>query len=64
MIYIKIEIVKRTKNIIKGYFRLSDRSKTQFEIRRGENWYQWGNTTDNLCLTVKRVEELEKELYN
>ena len=64
MIYVKSEIIKRSKNIIKGHFCLSDKSKTQFEIKRGKSWYQWGNTTDNLGLTVDRVEELEKDLYN
>jgi hypothetical protein len=64
MVYVKSEVVKRSKNIIKGYFCLSDKSKTSFEIRRNDYWYQWGNTADNLCLTVNRVEKLEKELYN
>ncbi len=55
------ETVNRNKNRIWGNFKLSDGSTTKFEMRKGESWFQWGNTTDNLCLTVDRVEELTNE---
>ena len=58
------ETTRRTKNTIKGKFRLSDKTTTQFEISRGEGWNQWGNSTDNLCLSVLRVEQLEQELLD
>ncbi len=62
MIRVTSETVRRTKNTIKGHFTLSDKSKTKFDIDRGYGWNQWGNTTDNLSLTVNRVEELLEEL--
>ena len=62
MTHVISEKVTRTKNIIKGTFRLSNRTTTHFDIRRGESWNQWGNSTDNLGVTVDRVSELEQEL--
>lgn len=61
---IKSETIKRTKNTIKGYFVLSDKSKTQFDIDRVNGWNQWGNSTENLGLTVDRVESLFRELMD
>ena len=52
------ESVSRNSRRIWGYFKLSDGSKTQFEMKKGESWFQWGNTTDKLCETVDRVESL------
>lgn len=63
MAYIKSETVRRTKNTIKGHFNLSDKTKTTFDIGREYGWTQWGNSHANLCLTVDRLEELERELY-
>ena len=34
-----------------------------YEMSKENSWFQWGNTTDNLCLTVGRVEELTAEWY-
>lgn len=58
------EKVARTKNTIKGKFYLSDKSITSFDINKTEGWNQWGNTTDNLFLTVGRVEQLQNELLD
>lgn len=43
---------------IKGVVRLSDKSTTRFEIDKNGEWYQWGNSTDNLFITVPLVERL------
>lgn len=47
---------------IKGYFKLTDGTKTNFSIDKQGEWHQWGNTRDNLCLTVPNVERLVTEL--
>ena len=58
----KITVLK--SGAIKGHFILSDRSKTQFEIEKNGNWYQWGNSTENRCITVGYVERLvEKNIF-
>ena len=62
MVAVRSETVRRTRNTIKGHFNLSDGSKTQFSIDRGYGWQQWGNTRENLGLTVDRVEQLTTEL--
>lgn len=59
---IRSEKITRTKNKIKGTFRLSDKSITKFECTRNGEWYQWGNIEENLFITVRRVEELHKEI--
>lgn len=64
MVYVKSETIKRTRNTIKGTFRLSDKSTTQFSIDREYGWSQWGNTKDNLYVTVDRIEELTQELLD
>lgn len=57
--------ITETKNKIKGTFTLSDKSKTHFEIcLKEKNWYQWGNTTDNLCLSVPLVEDMFNKKIN
>lgn len=58
MTHIVSEQVNRNTRRIWGKFKLSDKSVTHFEMCRGESWFQWGNSTDNLGLTVDRVEEL------
>ena len=63
MTKVKIENTTKTKNIIKGYFLLSDNSKTQFRIDKKYGWQQWGITRENLWITVNRVEQLQNELY-
>lgn len=47
---------------IKGTFKLSDRSTTHFCIDKEYGWQQWGNTRDNLYLTVPILEQLQTEL--
>jgi hypothetical protein len=63
MTIVKKENTTRTKNVIKGYFLLSDNSKTQFRIDKEYGWQQWGNVRENLCITINRVEQLQNELY-
>lgn len=58
------ESIKRTTNTIEGHFILNDRSKTQFCIDRTYGWKQWGNSKDNLYITVPRLEELQEELHD
>jgi len=60
---IKREVVNSNSRRICGHFILSDKSKTQFEMRKGQGWNQWGNTTDNLGVTVDRVNELTSEWF-
>lgn len=57
-VYIKKETVNQNSKRIWGYFKLSDNTTTHFEMKRDKGWFQWGNTTNNLCITVDRVEEL------
>lgn len=61
MAYVKEEHINHNKRRIWGTFILSDGSRTHFEMKRGESWFQWGNTQDNLCETVNRVEKLCNE---
>ena len=58
---IKRETVNKNNRRIWGNFKLSDGSVTKFEMVKNESWFQWGNTTDNLGITVGRVEELTNE---
>lgn len=58
------EKVTRTKNTIKGKFYLSDKSITSFDISREYGWNQWGNSTENLGITVNRLEQLQNELLD
>ena len=65
MAYIKSTTIRETKNFIKGTFTLSDKSKTKFEINKKTNdWYQWGNCTDNLSLSVERIENIISQQLN
>ncbi len=45
-------------NEVKGWFKLSDGTKTHFTINKYGEWEQWGNTRDNLGVFVPFVEEL------
>lgn len=47
---------------VSGWLKLQDGSKTHFTIDRDGEWEQWGNTRDNLCLTVTFVENLRNFL--
>ena len=55
------EKVNQNRRRIWGSFKLSDKSITRFEMKKGEAWFQWGNTQDNLWDSVERVEELTSE---
>lgn len=60
----KVKSTRLTKigKEIKGYFKLTDGTKTKFSIDKQGEWEQWGNSTENLCLTVPNVERLVNEL--
>lgn len=45
-------------NEVKGWFKLSDGSKTNFCISPNGEWEQWGNTRENLGASVLFIEEL------
>jgi hypothetical protein len=51
------------KTKIKGTIKLSDGSTTKFEVIKGGEWSQWGNSTNNLCITVPLMEKLQMEDY-
>ena len=62
---VRSETVHKNRNRVWGTFTLKDGSKTHFEMTKANRtnlgagaWFQWGNTTDNLSLTVERVEKL------
>lgn len=62
------EHVEENGSRIWGYFSLSDGTRTQFECKKRDlerlgdgAWFQWGNTTENLWLSVERVEQLVGE---
>jgi hypothetical protein len=60
---IKSRKITETKNFIKGYFILTDKSKTYFEIdKKDRNWCQWGNCTDNLRISVNILENIINQL--
>lgn len=60
---IKSKEVTFTKdNQVKGWLKLKDGTKTFFNIDSTGEWEQWGNTRDNLCLTVNFVENLRNFL--
>jgi hypothetical protein len=61
---IKSRKVTETKNQIKGIFYLTDKTRTRFEIdKKTGDWSQWGNCTDNLCLSVPIIERMLNEMY-
>lgn len=45
-------------NQVKGWFKLSDGTKTNFTISSAGEWEQWGNTRENLGVSVPFIEEL------
>lgn len=53
--------VNSNKNRIWGSFKLSDGSNTKFEMSKGNSWFQWGNSTENLGVTVDLVESICNE---
>ena len=48
----KKEVTFTNDNQVKGWLKLKDGTKTFFNIDNNGEWEQWGNTRDNLCLTV------------
>jgi len=60
-IYVKSENIKSNHKRVWGSFKLSDKTVTKFEMLKGESWFQWNNSTNNLCITVNRVEHICNE---
>jgi hypothetical protein len=60
----KVKTTKITKirKGISGYFKLTDGTKTKFSIDNQGEWEQWGNTTDNLCISVPNVQRMVTDL--
>ena len=56
--YLKLE-----NGEIEGEFYLSDNSISQFSIDKKVGWQQWGNSTDKLCISVERIEELTNKFF-
>jgi len=59
-VYIKSKKISYLKTKIKGSIKLSDGSTTKFEVIRGGDWFQWGNSTNNLSLTVPLMEKIQE----
>ena len=51
-------------NEVKGWFKLTDGTKTHFTISRDGEWEQWGNSRDNLCLTVPFMLQISEFLIS
>jgi hypothetical protein len=64
MPHIKSKKITYYKSKVKGSIKLSDGSVTKFEVIKGGEWNQWGNSTNNLCISVPLMEELQEELDN
>jgi hypothetical protein len=64
-IYIKSKTITYLQNgKIKGTLKLSDKSTTKFEIEKDGQWFQWGNTENNLWISVPLVKKLREQMYN
>lgn len=61
---IKTKKVDFKQSLVKGWFRLTDGTKTEFTIDQQGNWTQWGNTSDNLNVSIPFLQELSQFLVN
>ena len=52
------EVTFTNDNQVKGWLKLKDGTKTFFNIDNNGEWEQWGNTRDNLGVSVPFIEEL------
>ena len=52
------EVTFTNDNQVKGWLKLKDGTKTFFNIDNNGEWEQWGNTRDNLGVSVAFIEEL------
>jgi hypothetical protein len=57
-IKIKTKSVKFLTSKVKGWLKLTDGSKTHFEVQNNGEWEQWGNSRENLCVSVPFIYEL------
>ena len=58
------KLTKSKNNVIKGYFKLTDGTKTQFEVDSNGEWNQWGNNPNNMCVTTQKVMNFANSLIN
>lgn len=56
-LFIVKEIVNANKKHIWGTFYWSDKSKSTFEMKKGQSWFQWGSM-DNMMKAGSRIEKL------
>jgi hypothetical protein len=64
MIKIKSKKINYLRNgKITGTLKLSDNSTTKFEIAKDGQWFQWGNSSDKLWISVTFVQELADKQY-
>lgn len=56
--FIKRQAVNQNSRRIWGKFKMSNGETVHFEMLRGESWFQWGASTETLCVTMPIVENL------
>ena len=61
---IKSKKVTFGDNQVKGWLKLKDGTKTFFNIDNNGEWEQWGNTKDNLCLSVPFMLQISEFLIS
>jgi hypothetical protein len=61
---IKSEKVIFEGNKARGWLKLKDGTKTFFNIDNNGEWEQWGNTKDNLCLSVPFMLQISEFLIS
>jgi len=61
---IKSKKVTFGDNQVKGWLKLKDGTKTFFNIDNNGEWEQWGNSRDNLCLTVPFMLQISEFLIS
>lgn len=57
---LEVNIKREIKQGIKGTLQLKDGSKTQFEVDPQGEFKQWGNTPENLEVTIPLMVELSQ----
>lgn len=61
-IKVKTTVFKYRDGEVEGYFKLSDGTTTKFSIDKDGTWFQWGNSNENLSLTVNKIERLKNKV--
>ena len=58
------EVTFTNDNQVKGWLKLKDGTKTFFNVDNNGEWEQWGNTRDNLCLTIPFMIQLVEFMFS